>query len=158
MVGQGGTGTDIREEERKVRIAGQIMRVFFLGLIALFGWLGSALAQGGYGYRPGWTQDRIREEIRGLGVTGSVLYVAAHPDDENTRLLSWLANEVRCRTAYLSLTRGDGGQNLLGEHTGYDLGQVRTQELLAARRVDGAEQFFTRANDFGYSKSPEENY
>jgi LmbE family N-acetylglucosaminyl deacetylase len=158
MVGQGGTGTDIREEERKVSIAGQIMRVFSLGLIALFGCLGSALAQGGYGYRPGWTQDRIREEIRGLGVTGSVLYVAAHPDDENTRLLSWLANEVRCRTAYLSLTRGDGGQNLLGEHTGYDLGQVRTQELLAARRVDGAEQFFTRANDFGYSKSPEETF
>ena len=134
------------------------MRTFFLGVFALLGWLSSAFAQGGFGYRQGWSQDRIREEIRGLGVTGSVLYVAAHPDDENTRLLSWLANEARCRTAYLSLTRGDGGQNLLGEHTGYDLGLVRTQELLAARRVDGAEQFFTRANDFGYSKSPEETY
>lgn len=134
------------------------MRVFGLWALGWFVSLGSALGQGGYGHRPGWSQDRIREEIRGLGVTGSVLYVAAHPDDENTRLLSWLANEARCRTAYLSLTRGDGGQNLLGEHTGYDLGQVRTQELLAARRVDGAEQFFTRANDFGYSKSPDETF
>jgi LmbE family N-acetylglucosaminyl deacetylase len=134
------------------------MRFFLLWFLVLFGWLNSTLAQGGYGYRQGWTHDRLREEIRGLGVTGSVLYVAAHPDDENTRLLSWLANEARCRTAYLSLTRGDGGQNLLGEHTGYDLGLIRTQELLAARRVDGAEQFFTRANDFGYSKSPEETY
>jgi LmbE family N-acetylglucosaminyl deacetylase len=87
---------------------------------------------------------------------GSVLYVGAHPDDENTALLAYLARGRGVRTAYLSLTRGDGGQNLLGTEKGELLGLVRTQELLAARRVDGAEQFFTRAIDFGFSKSPEE--
>ena len=94
--------------------------------------------------------------LRKLGVVGSVLYVAAHPDDENTALISALANGVLVRTGYLSLTRGDGGQNLIGAEQGPALGLVRTQELLAARRVDGGEQFFTRARDFGYSKSPEE--
>ena len=87
---------------------------------------------------------------------GSVLYVAAHPDDENTRLLAYLAQEKHYRTGYLSLTRGDGGQNLIGNEQGELLGLIRTQELLAARRVDGAEQFFSRANDFGFSKGPEE--
>ncbi|MFY8198921.1 MAG: PIG-L family deacetylase, partial [Bacteroidia bacterium] len=116
------------------------------------------MAQGGFGYRPGWTRDQIREEIRGLGVDGSVLYIAAHPDDENTRFLAFMARHKRWRTGYLSLTRGDGGQNLIGDHTEYDLGIIRTQELLAARRVDGAEQFFTRANDFGFSKNPEETW
>ena len=91
-----------------------------------------------------------------LLVVGNVLYVAAHPDDENTRLLAWLENERLVRTAYLSLTRGDGGQNLIGSEQGPLLGLIRTQELLAARGVDGAEQLFTRARDFGYSKSPEE--
>jgi LmbE family N-acetylglucosaminyl deacetylase len=99
---------------------------------------------------------QIQLALRRLGVVGSVLYVAAHPDDENTNLLAYLANEKLLRTAYLSLTRGDGGQNLIGAEQGTDLGVIRTQELLAARRVDGAEQFFTRARDFGYSKSPEE--
>src|SRR5437764_15065802 len=94
--------------------------------------------------------------LRRLGVVGSVLYVGAHPDDENTALLAYLARERGVRTAYLSLTRGDGGQNLLGTEKGELLGLVRTQELLAARRIDGAEQFFTRAIDFGFSKSPEE--
>src|SRR2546423_5434682 len=94
--------------------------------------------------------------LRRLGVVGSVLYVGAHPDDENTALLAYLARERGVRTAYRSLTRGDGGQNLLGTEKGELLGLVRTQELLAARRVDGAEQFFTRAIDFGCSKSPEE--
>ena len=84
------------------------------------------------------------------------MYVAAHPDDENTRLLSYLANEKNFRTAYLSLTRGDGGQNLIGDEQGIRLGIIRTHELFAARRIDGAEQFFSRAYDFGYSKSPEE--
>ncbi len=93
-----------------------------------------------------------------LNTVGSVLYIAAHPDDENTRLLSYLANEKKFRTAYLSITRGDGGQNLIGTEQGEPLGLIRTQELLAARRVDGAEQFFTRANDFGYSKNPEETF
>ncbi|MBP6414245.1 MAG: PIG-L family deacetylase, partial [Bacteroidia bacterium] len=93
-----------------------------------------------------------------LNTLGSVLYIAAHPDDENTRLLSYLAKERNVRTAYLSITRGDGGQNLIGKEQGESLGLIRTQELLAARKVDGAEQFFTRANDFGYSKNPEETF
>lgn len=93
-----------------------------------------------------------------LPVFGSVLYVAAHPDDENTRLLAYLANERGFRTGYLSLTRGDGGQNLIGNEQSEELGLIRTQELLAARRVDRAEQFFTRAFDFGYSKNPEETF
>ncbi len=91
-----------------------------------------------------------------LQVLGSVLYVAAHPDDENTRLLTWLARVKHYRATYLSLTRGEGGQNLLGSEQGELLGLIRTQELLAARGVDGAEQLFTRARDFGYSKSSAE--
>jgi LmbE family N-acetylglucosaminyl deacetylase len=94
--------------------------------------------------------------LRKLGVVGSVLYIAAHPDDENSGLLAYLANQALVRTGYLSLTRGDGGQNLIGAEQGAALGLIRTQELLAARRIDGAEQFFTRARDFGYSKTPEE--
>src|SRR4051812_747802 len=96
--------------------------------------------------------------LRRLLVTGSVLYVGAHPDDENTAMLSYLARGRGARTAYLSLTRGDGGQNLLGTEKGALLGVVRTQELLAARRVDGAQQFFTRAIDFGFTKSPDETF
>src|ERR687884_2214183 len=96
--------------------------------------------------------------LRRLGVVGSVLYVGAHPDDENTALLAYLARGRGARTAYLSLTRGDGGQNALGSEKGALLGVVRTQELLAARRIDGAEQFFTRAIDFGFTKSPEETF
>jgi LmbE family N-acetylglucosaminyl deacetylase len=96
--------------------------------------------------------------LRRLLVTGSVLYVGAHPDDENTAMLAYLARGRGARTAYLSLTRGDGGQNLLGTEKGEMLGVVRTQELLAARRVDGAQQFFTRAIDFGFTKSPEETF
>ncbi|WP_276484442.1 PIG-L family deacetylase [Paraflavitalea pollutisoli] len=95
-------------------------------------------------------------QIRKLKVLGSVLYIAAHPDDENTRLLAWLAKDRLYRTGYLSLTRGDGGQNLIGDEQGIDLGLIRTQELLAARRIDGAEQFFSRAFDFGFSKSTDE--
>lgn len=102
--------------------------------------------------------SEILHHLKKLNTLGSVLYIAAHPDDENTRLLSYLANEKRFRTAYLSLTRGDGGQNLIGKEQAELLGLIRTQELLAARRVDGAEQFFTRANDFGYSKNPEETF
>jgi LmbE family N-acetylglucosaminyl deacetylase len=98
----------------------------------------------------------IQQNLKKLDVLGSVLYVAAHPDDENTRLLAYLAQEKHYRTGYLSLTRGDGGQNLIGNEQSELLGLIRTQELLAARRIDGAEQFFTRANDFGFSKGPEE--
>jgi LmbE family N-acetylglucosaminyl deacetylase len=99
---------------------------------------------------------RIQLAMRRLGVVGRVLYVAAHPDDENTALLAYLQNDALVRAAYLSLTRGDGGQNLVGSEQGPELGLIRTQELLAARRIDGAEQFFTRARDFGFSKSPDQ--
>ena len=99
---------------------------------------------------------QIQLALRKLGVVGSVLYIGAHPDDENTNLLAYLANDVLVRAAYLSLTRGDGGQNLIGAEQGSELGVIRTQELLAARKIDGAEQFFTRARDFGYSKTAEE--
>lgn len=104
------------------------------------------------------TSGDIYQGLKKLNVLGSVLYIAAHPDDENTRLLTYLAKDKLYRTGYLSLTRGDGGQNLIGEEQGIELGMIRTQELLAARRLDGAEQFFSRAFDFGYSKSPQETF
>ena len=91
-----------------------------------------------------------------LNVLGSVLMVAAHPDDENTALLAYLARGKKYRTAYLSLTRGEGGQNLIGAEQGDEIGIIRTQELLAARKIDGSEQFFSRAVDFGFSKSADE--
>lgn len=94
--------------------------------------------------------------LKKLKVIGSVLYIAAHPDDENTRLLAYLSKERLYRTGYLSMTRGDGGQNLIGDEQGIELGLIRTQELLSARRMDGAEQFFTRAYDFGFSKTTDE--
>jgi len=121
-----------------------------------------AVALGGSGRV--WAQAGIpqgdgerRLALRKLSVLGSVLYVGAHPDDENTALLAYLAKERLVRAGYLSLTRGDGGQNLIGTEQGELLGLIRTEELLAARRIDGAEQLFTRAIDFGYSKSPEES-
>jgi len=100
--------------------------------------------------------SEILLNLKKLNFLGTVLYVAAHPDDENTRLIAYFANERLANTAYLSLTRGDGGQNLIGPEIREALGVIRTQELLAARSIDGGEQFYTRANDFGYSKSPEE--
>ena len=103
-----------------------------------------------------YTSSEILLQLKKLNVLGSVLYIGAHPDDENNALLPYLANEKLYRTAYLSLTRGDGGQNLIGDEQGVELGLIRTQELLAARKVDGAEQFFTRAYEFGYSKSSDE--
>ena len=102
------------------------------------------------------TSNQIYEKLQKLNFLGTALYVAAHPDDENTRLISYLANHVKARTGYLSLTRGDGGQNLIGPEIRELLGVIRTQELLAARRIDGGEQLFSRANDFGYSKHPDE--
>ncbi len=98
----------------------------------------------------------IFAKIEKLNFLGSVLYIAAHPDDENTRLISYMANAQKARTGYLSLTRGDGGQNLVGPELRELLGVIRTQELIEARKVDGGEQFFSRANDFGYSKVPME--
>jgi LmbE family N-acetylglucosaminyl deacetylase len=106
--------------------------------------------------RPPMDAARIRLALDRLDVVGSALMIAAHPDDENTALLAWLANGRKVRTAYLSMTRGDGGQNLIGSESGVALGLIRTQELLAARRLDGAEQMFTSALDFGYSKNTEE--
>lgn len=100
----------------------------------------------------------VRQMLEKLNVLGTVLYVAAHPDDENTRMIAYFANERHMRTAYLSATRGDGGQNLIGPEIREELGLIRTQELLAARRTDGGQQFFSRANDFGYSKDPDETF
>jgi len=93
-----------------------------------------------------------------LGTTARVLMIGAHPDDEDTQLLGWLARGAKADAAYLSLTRGDGGQNAIGNELGEALGAIRTEELLAARRTDGARQFFTRAYDFGFSKTAEETY
>lgn len=104
------------------------------------------------------TSSEIFHSLEKLNFLGTALYLAAHPDDENTRLISYLENDVNARTAYLSITRGDGGQNLIGPELGPLLGVIRTQELLEARKIDGGEQFFTRANDFGYSKHPDETF
>jgi LmbE family N-acetylglucosaminyl deacetylase len=122
--------------------------VFILSFLLLF----SAQAQ------PPQTMNsaEILLALKKVKVIGSVLYVAAHPDDENTRLLAYFSKERLYRTGYLSMTRGDGGQNIIGDEQGIELGLIRTQELLAARRIDGAEQFFTRAYDFGFSKTTEE--
>lgn len=102
------------------------------------------------------SSSEIQQAIQKLNFLGSALYIAAHPDDENTRLIAYLSNQVKANTAYLSLTRGDGGQNLIGPEIESLLGLIRTQELLAARRVDGGNQLFSRANDFGFSKHPDE--
>ena len=100
----------------------------------------------------------IYKQIKKLNFLGTVLYFAAHPDDENTRVISYFSNHLLARTAYLSLTRGDGGQNLIGPELREGLGLIRTQELITARKIDGGLQFFTMANDFGYSKNPEETF
>jgi len=120
--------------------------------------LTSAVAAGAALAQPAAVPDaaELKLALEKLQIVGTALYVAAHPDDENTALLAWWANGRKVRTAYLAMTRGDGGQNLIGTEKGDLMGVIRTQELLAARRIDGARQFFTRAIDFGYSKSPEE--
>lgn len=125
----------------------------FLGLFFLI--LSSfsiALAQQGN------SASLIKLKIDKLGTLGTALYFAAHPDDENTRLIAYLANDRKYRTAYLSLTRGDGGQNLLGTEQGIELGLIRTQELLAARAIDKGEQYFSAAYDFGFSKTHDETF
>ena len=123
------------------------MRIYFSTFLVVLGQLLAAQQ---------WSSSRILHEIHKLNVLGNVLYIAAHPDDENTRFISYCANEKKMHTGYLSLTRGDGGQNLIGTEIRDELGILRTQELLSARAIDGGEQFFTRANDFGYSKNPKE--
>jgi LmbE family N-acetylglucosaminyl deacetylase len=122
-----------------------VKNLFFTGILLTLSL--NVLAQG-----PG----QILHEMEKLNVLGTVLYVAAHPDDENTRMISYFSNHHKTRTVYLSLTRGDGGQNLIGPELREELGLIRTHELLKARSVDGGEQCFSRANDFGYSKTPEE--
>ena len=129
------------------------MKKLFISLVACCG-LSVSFSQA----PQSWTSADMYLAIRKLNVLGSVLYIAAHPDDENTRLIAYFAKDRMYRTGYLSLTRGDGGQNLIGDEQGIELGLIRTQELLAARRVDGGEQFFSRAFDFGYSKNPEETF
>src|SRR5271167_2670713 len=127
-------------------------RLVLLGLF-LAG-LTSAIAQ-----RPATiTSAEMFLRLNKLNVLGTVLYIAAHPDDENSRLIAYMAKDRLYRTGYLSITRGDGGQNLIGDEQGVELGLIRTQEMLAARRIDGAEQFFTRAFDFGYTKSTQEAF
>jgi LmbE family N-acetylglucosaminyl deacetylase len=109
---------------------------------------------------PGFAQQRtsaqLGEDLQKLRVLGSVLHVAAHPDDESTHMLTWFAQQQHWETNYFACTRGDGGQNLIGDEQGVPLGLIRTQELLAARRIDGANQYFSRAFDFGFSKSTQE--
>ena len=109
-----------------------------------------------YSQPPKPTSAEIYHKLEKLNFLGTALYIAAHPDDENTRLISFLSNENMARTGYLSLTRGDGGQNLIGLELRELLGVIRTQELIEARKIDGGEQFFSRANDFGFSKVPDE--
>ncbi|AWK06088.1 LmbE family protein [Flavobacterium crocinum] len=128
---------------RKIQV--QIILLFFLGFQISF-------AQ--QPQKPNSVE--IYNQIKKLNFLGSVLYLAAHPDDENTRMISYLANDMNARTGYLSLTRGDGGQNLIGPQLRELLGVIRTQELIEARKIDGGEQFFSRANDFGFSKNPDE--
>ena len=101
--------------------------------------------------------SEIQLALQKLNVLGRVLYIAAHPDDENTHLMAFWANGSLYDSAYLSVTRGDGGQNLIGPELGERLGVIRTEELLDARRIDHAKQFFTRATDFGFSKTAEES-
>lgn len=130
--------------------------VWLMGIALLLNGLACTHVQA-TGRDSGLDAGQISQGLEQLNVLGSVLYIAAHPDDENTHLLSWLAQERHYRTGYLSLTRGDGGQNLLGDEQGESLGLIRTHELLQARQVDGAIQFFSRANDFGFSKTAAES-
>lgn len=126
-----------------------VRKIHFIFLLTL--WCSVLSAQS-------FNPSEIRLNLEKLNTVGTVLYIAAHPDDENTRLLTYLSKEKHLRTCYLSLNRGEGGQNLIGKEQGAALGIIRTNELLQARKIDGAEQYFTRAIDFGYSKSPEETF
>lgn len=118
----------------------------------------SIIPLSGQRYQPDYSAGAVLQQLEKLNTLGSVMYIAAHPDDENTRLIAYMANGAHYRTAYLSATRGDGGQNLIGPEIRESLGIIRTQELMAARSIDGGEQFFSRANDFGYSKHADETF
>jgi LmbE family N-acetylglucosaminyl deacetylase len=130
--------------------------IAFLSLLAVSTVLAAAFQGGMPAGAPAVPASSIAQELRAFGVLGSVLHIGAHPDDENSQLITYLARGRHYRAAYLSLTRGDGGQNVMGSEFGEELGVIRTHELLAARRIDGGRQFFTRAIDFGYSKSYDE--
>lgn len=129
-----------------------IRKVFFAFILFFFSTFSYAQSPERY------TSSEIFHRLKKLNVLGTALYIAAHPDDENTRLITWLENEKLINTGYLSLTRGDGGQNLIGPEIGKELGVIRTQELLQARKIDRGQQFFSTAIDFGYSKNPEETF
>src|SRR5579859_3335138 len=134
-----------------------LRRKTFMRLSAtLFFFLGALLCFSQTRRQPGASEIKLK--LKRLNFLGSVLYVAAHPDDENTRAISYFISDQLAATAYLSMTRGDGGQNLIGPEIRDLLGLIRTQELLAARRIDGGQQFFTRANDFGFSKNSKETF
>ena len=100
----------------------------------------------------------IYDEIQRLNFLGNAMYIAAHPDDENTKIISYLSNKIHAKVTYLSLTRGDGGQNLIGSELKESLGLIRSNELIEARKIDGGQQRFTTAIDFGYSKHPDEAF
>jgi LmbE family N-acetylglucosaminyl deacetylase len=127
-----------------------------LGMLATTVTLAFAFQGGIPAAAPVMPATAIEQQLREFNVLGSVLYIAAHPDDENPQLITYMSRGRHYRAAYLAFTRGDGGQNVMGPEFGEELGVIRTQELLAARRIDGGRQFFTRAIDFGYSKSPDE--
>ena len=133
-----------------------IVRLASVGVAVLAALATGVSAQSTPAATPSAPGVEILQDLRSFRELGTVLYIAAHPDDENNQFLAYLARGRYYRTAYLSLNRGDGGQNELGPEFGEELGVIRTQESLAARRVDGARQFFSRAFDFGYSKTPEE--
>src|SRR5687768_1067288 len=124
---------------------------FVLGIIVLIALCVGTNAQ----IRPVYDQGALGlvQQLRRLNTTASALMIGAHPDDEDTALLAYLARGESARTAYLSLTRGDGGQNIIGPELGEALGVIRTEELLQARKLDGADQYFTRAYDYGFSKT-----
>lgn len=131
--------------------------LMYFRIILLIGFILTTHVHTALGQKPKrWSSSEIHDAIKKLNFLGSALYVAAHPDDENTRLIAYLANDVKANVAYLSLTRGDGGQNLIGPEIREQLGVIRTQELLAARSIDGGKQLFSRANDFGFSKTAAE--
>ncbi|WP_461138952.1 PIG-L family deacetylase [Spirosoma pomorum] len=134
-----------------VRCSNRLLLFLFVYCFSVSGW-----AQVPYGPIKTASTGDILLNLKKLNVVGSVLYLAAHPDDENTLFLAYMAKDQLVRTAYMALTRGDGGQNLIGPEQGEYIGVIRTQELLAARRIDGPDQFFSRAYDFGFSKSTDE--
>ena len=144
---------DQQPHRPKLQSRSCLLRQLTRGILAAIVLTGAASAP-----LPAQGAAELAELVEGLGVSARVLVVAAHPDDEDTRIIAWLARGRHVETAYLSLTRGDGGQNLIGNELGEALGAIRTEELLAARRIDGARQFFTRAYDFGFSKSAEETF